>query len=62
VEGAPLGYEMYSWAISAPATEPELRMLAVTVATTSKRSLAPPGTMGPVAGPDLALEVTLISE
>jgi hypothetical protein len=48
---------MYSWATSAPWTLPELVMVAVTVATTSKRSARPPGMTVPVAGPDLAVLV-----
>lgn len=51
---------MYNWATSAPATEPLLMIVAVTVATSSKRSVRPPGPVAPVAGPDVAVDVTLM--
>ncbi|GKT85992.1 LOW QUALITY PROTEIN: hypothetical protein Ct61P_03842 [Colletotrichum tofieldiae] len=53
---------MYSCATSAPATGPVFLTVAVTVATMSKRSARPPGTTWPTAGPDFAVEVTLMRE
>ena len=60
--GAPEGRLMYSCATSAPATEPVFVIVAVTVATFSKRSALPPGAVSPVAGPDVAVEVMDRSE
>lgn len=60
--GAPEGMLTYNCATSAAATDPLLVMVAVTVATGSNKSLRPPGAMGPVAGPDVAVEVTLALE
>lgn len=51
----------YSWATSAPATSPVLVMVAVTVATVSKRSEGPPGARGPDAGPAVAVESIVMS-
>lgn len=58
VDGADDGSVRYNWATSAPATAPELVMVAVTVATVSHRSAGPPGMVEPVAGPEVAVEVT----
>lgn len=60
--GAEDGSVMYSWATSAPATSPLLATVAVTVATVSQRSSRPPGTVAPVAAPDLAVDVTAMLE
>jgi hypothetical protein len=57
VEGTDEGSVMYSCATSAPETEPVLVMVAVTVATVSQRSEGPPGTVEPVVGPAVAVEV-----
>jgi hypothetical protein len=57
VGGADEGRVTYSCATSAPATEPVLVMVAVTVATVSQRSEGPPGMVAPVAGPAVAVEV-----
>jgi hypothetical protein len=55
VTGAEAGSVRYSCATSAPVTPPLLAMVAVTVATVSHRSAAPPGTVAPVAGPAVAV-------
>lgn len=58
VEGAADGSVMYSCATSAPSTSPLFVMDAVTVATVSQRSAAPPGMVSPEAGPAVTVEVT----
>ncbi len=60
--GAPVGSDTYSCGTSAPATPPLLVMVHVTVATVSNRSARPPGSTVPAAGPDLAVDVILMSE
>ena len=55
VAGADAGKVRYSCATSAPVTLPLLVMVAVTVTTVSHRSAAPPGTVAPVAGPEVAV-------
>lgn len=55
---ADAGKARYSCTTSAPASKPLLVMVAVTVATSSYRSSRPPGTTGPVAGPEVADEST----
>lgn len=57
--GAPDGNVRYNWETSAPATEPLLAIVAVTVAICWKRSLRPPDATGPVAGPAVAVDVTV---
>ncbi len=55
--GADAGSPMYSWATSAPVTEPVLVTVHVIVATVSKRSARPPLMIPAVAGPDAAVLV-----
>ncbi len=55
VAGAEEGSVRYNCATSAPVTLPLLVMVAVTVATVSHRSAAPPGIVAPVAGPATAV-------
>ena len=59
--GAAAGIVMYSCGTSAPATDPLLVTVHVTVATSSYRSARPPGATSPDAGPALAVEVILMS-
>jgi len=53
LDGAVEGSPIYNCATSAPVTEPEFVMVAVTVATVSKSEEEPPGTMVPDAAPDV---------
>jgi hypothetical protein len=60
--GADAGSVRYNCATSAPVTPPLLVMVAVTVATVSHRSAAPPGIVAPVAGPAVAVLVAVRPE